>query len=229
MKLADSRQGYGWISIAFHWIVAVLTFYLLYNGMTLSEGEGDRDGGRFAGLAGPATRNARQRLGDGAGQLGDGARQFGEGAANFGRQFVENIFAPRALHVSMGVIALALVVARIGWRLFQGPQPHGNDSRALNVLASLVQWGLLVALVVLMATGPLLVWGMGQSIQVFNWFAIPSPLPAMRQWHETIQSVHTISAYAIFPLVGLHILGALKHALIDRDGVFRRMLVPRRA
>jgi len=29
--------------------------------------------------------------------------------------------------------------------------------------------------------------------------------------------------------VGLHILGALKHALIDRDGVFRRMLVPRRA
>ena len=92
-----------------------------------------------------------------------------------------------------------------------------------------MQWRLLAALLVLMVTGPLLVWGMGQPMQVFNWFAIPSPLSPSRQWHETTQTVHTIAAYAIFPLVGLHILGALKHALIDRDGVFRRMLVPRRA
>ena len=222
MKLADSRQGYGWISIAFHWVVAILTFYLLYNGMTLAEGEGEGDRGERFGAAGRAVGNAAQRF-------GEGARQFGEGAANFGRQFAENIFAPRALHISFGVIALVLVVARIGWRLFQGPQPHGNDSRALNLLAASVQWGLLLALVVLMVTGPLLVWGMGQPMPVFNWFAIPSPLTVARQWRETVQTAHTIAAYALFPLIGLHILGALKHALIDRDGVFRRMLVPRRA
>ena len=66
-------------------------------------------------------------------------------------------------------------------------------------------------------------------MQVFNWFAIPSPLLAMRNLHPLLEGTHTIAAYAIFPLVALHILGALKHALIDRDGVVRRMLVPRRA
>jgi cytochrome b561 len=64
---------------------------------------------------------------------------------------------------------------------------------------------------------------------VFNWFAIPSPLPPTRSYGELIQHAHSLAAYAIIPLVGLHILGALKHALIDRDGVLRRMLVPRQA
>jgi cytochrome b561 len=221
MNLTDSRQGYGWISIAFHWVVAIATFYLLYNGLTLQEGEGDR--GEFVRGAGG------RPFGDAGQRFAEGARQFGEGFANAGRQLAENIFAPRSLHISIGVIAIVLIVARIVWRVVQGSQPKANDSRALNIVAAIVQWGLLAALLMLAVTGPLLIWGMGQPIQVFNWFAIPSPLPAMRNLHEMFQTTHTIAAYAIFPLVGLHVLGALKHALIDRDATVRRMLVARRA
>lgn len=71
----------------------------------------------------------------------------------------------------------------------------------------------------------MLAWGQGQPMRVFGWFAIPSPgVPfGIRR---TVEIVHSLAADAPVPLVGLHILGALKHALIDRDGVVRRMLVP---
>ena len=116
MQLADSRQGYGWISIAFHWTVAVIVFYLFYNGQNLEEG-GERGREGF-----------ERSFGGG----GEGARQFAEGAARAGRDFAANIFDPRALHISIGMILLVLIVARIVWRLTQGSPPKGNDSPALN-------------------------------------------------------------------------------------------------
>ena len=37
-------------------------------------------------------------------------------------------------------------------------------------------------------------------------------------------AVHGVSAWVIYITVGLHVLGALKHAVVDRDGVLSRML-----
>ena len=212
MQLSDSRQGYGWISIAFHWTVAVVVFYLFYNGQNLEEG-GERGREGF-----------ERSFGNG----GEGVRQFTEGAARATRDFAANIFEPRALHISIGMILLVLIVARIVWRLAQGSPPKGNDSPALNALAFVVQWGLIAAIAVLVITGPLINWSVGQPIHVFDWFSIPSPLTAARSLRRTIQEIHGAAANLLIPLVGLHVLGALKHAFIDRDGVMRRMLVPTR-
>lgn len=212
MQLADSRQGYGWVSIAFHWTVAVLVFYLFFNGQNLEEG-GERG------------REGFERTFGGG---GEGARQFAEGVARAGRNFTADIFAPRSLHISIGIILLVLIVARVVWRLTQGSQPKANDSPALNLLAFLVQWGLIAAVVVLVITGPLLNWSVGQPIHVFNWFSIPSPLTAGRGLRRTIQEIHGTAANLLIPLVGLHVLGALKHVFIDRDGVMRRILLPTR-
>lgn len=227
MRLADSRQGHGWISIGLHWVVAVATFYLMYNGLGLQEAEGDRgDFRRPAADGAVGLANGARRFGEGAVNAG---RQFGEGAGGVARQFAENVFAPRSLHVSVGVITLVFVVARIVWRVSQGTQPDANTSRALNIAAALVQWGLLAALVVLMMTGPLLTWGMGQPLRIFDWLTIPSPLPPLPQWHGALEQTHTLATYAMLALLALHILGALKHAVIDRDGVLQRMLVPRQS
>ncbi len=212
MQLTDTRQGYGWISIAFHWLVAALVFYLFFNGLGLEEGD-----------------DGRERFARGAGAVGEGARRAGEAFARGGRDFVQSIFAPQSLHVTIGMIALILIVARIVWRMMQGSQPKANNSPALNVLAYVVQWGLLAALLVLVVTGPLMVWTRGQPIRVFDWFAIPSPLPSARSIGGVVREAHSFAANALIPLVGLHILGALKHAVIDRDGVLRRMLVAGRA
>jgi cytochrome b561 len=220
MRFLDSRQGYGWISIGLHWIVALLTFILFYDGLGLGD-EGEEGGGlgRIVGREG----------GEVARQFGDRVGNVGDDLARAGSQFAQNLFAPRALHISLGMVALVLVVSRIVWRLAQGAPPKGNDLRALNILAAIVQWGLLVMLLVLVITGPLLVWDMRQPIAVFNWISIPSPLALQPVLRRFIGPAHTLAAYLLVPFVALHILGALKHAVIDHDGVLRRIFVPSRA
>ena len=216
LRLRDNATGYGWISIAFHWIVAVFVIYLFVNGKQLEEADSNRGA---------------------AGAVGEGARRAVEGVARAGGEFARrtaafvqtDIFANRPLHISIGMIALVFIVGRIVWRLTQGQPPKGNDSPALNIVATLVQWGLLVALVVLMVTGPLMNWAVGQPIPVFNWFSLSSPMAAMRTLRQPLELAHGWAADALIPLLALHVLGALKHALIDRDGVLRRMIVPARA
>ncbi len=41
---------------------------------------------------------------------------------------------------------------------------------------------------------------------------------------EFIGTVHFLVGYLLIVCVGLHVAGALKHHLIDRDGTLRRML-----
>ena len=45
--------------------------------------------------------------------------------------------------------------------------------------------------------------------------------------HETLEEVHEFLAFSILALVGLHVMGALKHRFIDKDpeaDVLKRML-----
>ena len=46
--------------------------------------------------------------------------------------------------------------------------------------------------------------------------ASPALAEAIKPWHE-------LSAYALLALAALHIAAALKHQVIDRDGLLRRM------
>ena len=41
MLWRDSRTGYGWVSIALHWITAVAIIYMLYLGNSIAANEGD--------------------------------------------------------------------------------------------------------------------------------------------------------------------------------------------
>lgn len=135
--------------------------------------------------------------------------------------------AQRVLHASVGMLAIVFVVARFAWRWWQGPlADKGHGPKSLALLSMLVQWGLLIAILALIVTGPLQVWSGGRAIQVFDWFALASPLPRIEWLHEGLEEVHEIAANALLPLVGLHVLGALKHLVIDRDGIFQRMFRP---
>jgi len=43
-----------------------------------------------------------------------------------------------------------------------------------------------------------------------------------------LEGLHEVGGNAFIPLVALHVLGALKHAVLDRDGVMARMFRPLR-
>ena len=46
---------------------------------------------------------------------------------------------------------------------------------------------------------------------------------------EFLSGAHLATSWMIATLVGLHVCGALKHALVDRDGLLSRMGIGRSA
>ncbi len=134
----------------------------------------------------------------------------------------------RGLHVSLGMIAVVVVLARIAWRVTQGSPRKADDPRLILLLSTVIQWGLILATLALVITGPLSIWSTGRPINVFGLFDLASPLGRNRELHEVMEEVHEMASSALLPLVALHVLGALKHAVLDRDGIFTRMLRPAR-
>ena len=58
---------------------------------------------------------------------------------------------------------------------------------------------------------------------LFGVLPLPDFVPVDKALAELIKPWHEISAFAMAALVLLHVAGALKHALIDRDGLLQRM------
>ena len=75
-----------------------------------------------------------------------------------------------------------------------------------------------------MASGYLITSADGSSIQVFDWFAVPSITGDRKGLEDIAGAVHYWSTWALVLLAGVHGLAALKHHFLDRDDTLRRML-----
>lgn len=134
------------------------------------------------------------------------------------------------LHVSVAALLFTFLLARLLWSLSQ-PAPRPLERRPLLRLAARVVQGLfLLMIAVLIVTGPLAIWSAGRPIEVFGLLAIPSPFAARVDWlHEAAEVIHGAASNLFWPLIGLHVAGALKHLVFDRDDTVRRMLWVRSA
>lgn len=128
------------------------------------------------------------------------------------------------LHVSVGVLLFTFLAARLLWSASQ-PAPDALDrNRHFRRLAKAVQALFLAMILVLLVTGPLAVWSTGRGIAVFDWFVLPSPIGRVPRLHELAETAHAAATKLFWPLIVLHVGGALKHLIIDRDATLRRML-----
>ena len=128
-----------------------------------------------------------------------------------------------ALHVSLGLTAALLIALRLMWRLNNRPIPLPATLPAWQVkVANLTHVLLYILLVLMPITGFLGVSVSGEPIAFFG-----IPLPVWTSGNDTLKeqffTAHSIIAWALVALVSLHVLGALKHLLVDKDGVFGRM------
>ncbi len=132
------------------------------------------------------------------------------------------------VHRSLGVTLLALAVVRVALRLFMGvPAPHpalSSWQRALSLSVHHLLYLLFFLVPVLGWAGtsafgaPILVWGL---------FELPPLLPVNRTLAELLLAAHGLFASTLAGLILLHVVGALYHALLRRDGVMQRMLFGR--
>ena len=128
-------------------------------------------------------------------------------------------------HKSIGILILALMIARIGYRLAHGaPAPYAGLKAWERALSSAVH-GLLYVLLIAM---PLVGWAAnsayGASTPFFGLFNLPPILPKNPPLSDTLFMLHRWTGWAVAALAAAHIGGALKHFVIERDGVLQRML-----
>jgi cytochrome b561 len=133
------------------------------------------------------------------------------------------------LHKSLGLTILALVVARLAWRLSDAspalpaamPDWERRAARATHAML----YALLLAV-------PLSGWIASAASNVPFRFFWQFPLPAIVAPDETLAELAKRSHFALLvafaALVALHAGAALRHHFVRRDDVLRRMLPSRR-
>ena len=126
-------------------------------------------------------------------------------------------------HKWAGVTILALSGLRLLWRLTHRP-PADVPMPAWQSRAAHATHGLLYALFFIV---PLVGWAYssaaGYPVVWFGVLPLPDFVPVDKALAEAIKPWHERSAMLMAALVLLHVAGALKHQLIDRDGLIDRM------
>ncbi len=139
------------------------------------------------------------------------------------------------LHKSIGITVLGLALIRVLWRLTHAPPPmpasYGRLERLGAHAAHLALYGMILALPLSgwvhdsafahAAQHPLRLYGLVPWPRIGLIQAMDPE--AKRRLHARWFSVHVALAYALYALFALHVAGALKHQLWDREPELRRM------
>ena len=130
-----------------------------------------------------------------------------------------------ARHKSFGMTILMLAVLRLTWRLFNRPPPLPvGMSKIERLLAQVTHIGLYVLLFVMPLTGLLMSSAKNYSVSWFGLFTWPNLIQQNEQAFNFFKATHDLLSNALFVIVVLHILAALKHHFWNKDDVLKRML-----
>ena len=133
-----------------------------------------------------------------------------------------------SLHFTMGVVILAVAIVRLAWRAAHGePEPEAGVPPWQTTSARIVHWLLYLLLFVLPILGWINASWRGMPIVMFG-LELPQLVATRAAGWGWSGDVHALlSNYMLLTLVGLHVLAALYHYFIRRDGVLQRMLLGR--
>ena len=128
-------------------------------------------------------------------------------------------------HKTLGLIVLGLMLIRLFVRLEHGKPPRYDISPAERAISSLVQYLLYIFLLAQPIIGWLATDAASFPVEFFHW-NIPDVLPRskeMKAFGMTLYEIHSILGWTTVVLLVLHIGGALKHWIFDRNRVMWRM------
>ena len=143
---------------------------------------------------------------------------------------------PIQTHKSIGITVLLLSLVRLAWRLSVPPPPLPPSVEGWSRLAAGAVYVLFYFVMIGM---PLSGWALSSASVIIRFKpillfgAVPWPTltflshlpPApMKQAHEAFVAVHGLLAKLAYALIALHIVAALRHLVLLRDGVMGRMV-----
>lgn len=142
-------------------------------------------------------------------------------------------FSLYGLHKSLGITLFAFILVRTAIRLRRGwPSSVSEGAAWEHKLAHLTHWALIAATLVMPLSGIMDSYMSGRGVSVFELQLITSnigssgrPEAINESLSELSEMVHIQTGNILIGAVVLHIVGALKHHIVDRDGTLNRMLV----
>lgn len=139
-------------------------------------------------------------------------------------EYRDDIDGAIGLHKALGVVFLLWVVARLINRVVAKKVPYvAPQPKWQTALAHLVHFGLYGCMIAMPVVGVLMSIYGGRAVNVFGVFQIPALKPD-REMAGFFANLHTD---VIFPLlialIVAHVVGALYHQFILKDGLLKRM------
>ena len=134
------------------------------------------------------------------------------------------------VHMSAGIAILALLVARVTWRLVDpSPPPEATEfgtwmGKWLDPAARIAHYSLYALLVAVPVAGIVLQFARGDALPLFGIAEISSPWLKDPAFAHNVKEVHEILSHALVILAAMHAAAALVHHWIFRDRTLVRML-----
>ncbi|MEI5999673.1 cytochrome b [Paraburkholderia bengalensis] len=139
-------------------------------------------------------------------------------------------------HKSIGITVLGLALLRVLWRVSHRPPPLPREFPSWERMAAHAAHFLLYFLMFALPLSGWMhdsAWKAAATHPMHLFGVIPFPRigfimnldPAVKEpLHDQFGALHTYLGYALYALLAMHIGGALKHELIDRHSVLKRMV-----
>jgi len=130
-----------------------------------------------------------------------------------------------SFHFSFGILILVVMLLRLVWRLtHKVPPPIAGTSQSQEFAAQSVHYLLYATLIILPITG----WGLasarGWTTSMFGIVTLPPLVAASNSARRLFDTLHVGTATIVAFLIAGHIVAALYHHFVLKDGLLNRML-----
>jgi cytochrome b561 len=130
-----------------------------------------------------------------------------------------------ARHKSIGLTIFALAVVRLIWRWISPPPPLPPAMPRWQIVAAkLIHFGFYALLLLLPISGLVMSAAENYPVSYFGWFTIPNLVAPDEALGDVMEERHELLFNVLVVFAVVHVVAALKHQFVDRDGVLRRML-----
>ena len=124
-------------------------------------------------------------------------------------------------HISLGVILVVLIAARLSWRFGGGRKLPPADPGLPGKAAVGVHHLLYLLIIVTICLGLIIEAARGDF--VYHLVQLPILLDMTKDFREQLVDYHALAADSLIVFAGLHAAAALWHHFVKRDGVLMRM------
>ncbi|MCU7611855.1 cytochrome b [Anaplasma capra] len=129
-----------------------------------------------------------------------------------------------SIHKACGMVFFVLLIVRVVLRLSSTVPPYPEKmSKTSVILAKATHFFLYVLMLCMPVSGYFMSSAHGRPVHMV-YFTIPAIIPENESVADIFSGIHEVAAFTLVFMVALHILGAVKHLIFDKENVFKRIV-----